>query len=470
MEFCRNCGTKLNENQDFCSECGQPANRPKSATPSQSTTNQPSNGSKQPFFKSKKSKILTICGVILFALLAGGYYVMQQMTAPKAVADAFIEAINKKDTAAMQKFINDGQYEIKADDKETQQFIDYLHENPRMITSIAEGLLNDAKKYEGNLFLKEEKESTPLASLKLDGKKWILFDHYTIQIQTFYTDITSDLDKTDIYINNKKAGTMEDDEETFGPFLPGEYTVKAVVNGEYGKVEQKLKIDTADVDGATEMIDFDWSDYFVPVYSDHDDSILYVNNKSTKQEVGELEEIGPVLLDGSVKVFAQKKFGESVKKSNVVTLKEGIYSAELLFDYEEEVDMVSTDYLMESPDGTDHDETAVENVVLTHYSKISSDDFHAAYQLFSSDRKSKVTLDGWTKGLQENIRDIVTELNVTKLDGNTAKAYVEMTSYDEQSDGTTLVQEWGGSWNLVKESNGWRLDKADLEKLDSRIE
>jgi uncharacterized membrane protein YvbJ len=370
----------------------------------------------------------------------------------------------------MQKFINDGQYEIKADDKETQQFIDYLHENPKMITSIAEGLLNDAEKYEGKLFLKEEEESTPLASLKQDGKKWLLFDHYAIQIQTFYTDITSGLDKTDIYINDKKEGTMEDDEETFGPFLPGEYTVKAVVNGEYREVEQKLKIDTADVDDATEMIDFDWSDYFVPIYSDHDDAILFVNNKSTKQEVGELESIGPIPLDGSVKVFAQKTFDEGVKKSDVVTLKEGIYSAELLFDYEEEADMVSTDYLMESPDGTDDDETAVENAILNHYSKISSDDFHSAYQLFSSDRKSKVTMDGWTKGFQENIQDIVKELNVTEVDGNTAKAYVEMTSYDEQSDGTILVQEWGGSWNLVKESNGWKLDEADLEKLDSRIE
>ena len=55
-------------------------------------------------------------------------------------------------------------------------------------------------------------------------------------------------------------------------------------------------------------------------------------------------------------------------------------------------------------------------------------------------------------------------------DGNKAKAYIEMTSYDDQGDGTVLVQEWGGYWNLIKENGSWKLDDPDLEKLDSRVE
>jgi hypothetical protein len=45
-----------------------------------------------------------------------------------------------------------------------------------------------------------------------------------------------------------------------------------------------------------------------------------------------------------------------------------------------------------------------------------------------------------------------------------------MTSYDANDDGTTLVQEWEGSWDLVKEGNTWGLGKAHLEKVSSRTE
>ena len=68
------------------------------------------------------------------------------------------------------------------------------------------------------------------------------------------------------------------------------------------------------------------------------------------------------------------------------------------------------------------------------------------------------------------MRDNVTKLDVISVDGNKAKAYIEMTSYDDQGDGTVLVQEWGGYWNLIKENGSWKLDDPDLEKLGSRVE
>jgi hypothetical protein len=45
-----------------------------------------------------------------------------------------------------------------------------------------------------------------------------------------------------------------------------------------------------------------------------------------------------------------------------------------------------------------------------------------------------------------------------------------MTSYDDNRDGTILVQDWAGYWNLVKENNRWTLDDPELQKVDSRVE
>ena len=66
--------------------------------------------------------------------------------------------------------------------------------------------------------------------------------------------------------------------------------------------------------------------------------------------------------------------------------------------------------------------------------------------------------------------DEVTVLNVTEIDSDKAVAYVEMTSYDDNEDGTTLVQKWGGDWHLVKENGNWYLSKAKLSKLSSKTE
>ena len=487
MEYCSNCGTKLTENIQFCAECGQPVKQESTketdvsqdSTPQIPTINEESsedfkgnssytsNAPSEPFFKSKKSKVLTICGLIVIALLIGSYYTIKQMTAPTAVAEGFIEAINKKDAAKMKKYINEGQYEIKVNDQEAKEFITYLHDHPRMITSIAEGLLEDAALYKDNQSLNVETATSPYASIKHKGEKWVLFENYTIQIPTFYTDVTSSIQNTEIYINDKKVGTLKDNNETFGPFLPGEYSIKAVVNGEYGQVDKVQKMDTFDAEDQTEAIDFDWSDHFIYLYSNYDDAILYVNNKSTNKPIGELDEIGPVPLDGSVKLFAQRKFDEGVKKSNVVLLNEGTSEVDLNIDFEETA--METDYTYDPVIYEENDEDAIKNVILQHYTSITANDFSSAYQLFSSARKVTVTLDDWSKGLQKNIEDNVTNLSAINVDGDTATAYIEMTSYDA-SGADTLVKEWGGTWNLVRESDGWKLDKAELEKLDSRTE
>lgn len=486
MEYCSNCGAEVSENMQFCAECGQPVkqvsikenNTVQKLTSPISTINEesnvdksnssfPSNAPSEPFFKSKKSKVLTICGLIVIALLIGGYYMIKQMTSPTRVAEGFIEAINKQDAAKMKTYINEGQYEIKVNDQEAKKFITYLHRHPRMITSIAEGLLEDAASYEDNKSLNAETQTSPYASIKHKGAKWVLFENYTIQIPTYYTDITSSMDNTEIYINDKKEGTLKGDNETFGPFLPGEYSVNAVVNGEYGKVYEVQKMDTFDTEDQTQAIDFDWSDHYITLYSNYDDAILYVNNKNTKKQMGELNEIGPVPLDGSVKLFAQRKFTEGIKKSHIVLLNEGMSEADLNIDFEETA--MDTSYTYDPATYSYTDEEDIKNVILQHYSSITADDFSSAFQLFSSPRKTQVTLDAWSKGLQKNIEDNVTSFGTINVDGDTATAYIEMTSYDK-SGANTLVKEWSGNWNLVKESDGWKLDKAKLEKLNSRTE
>ncbi|MCA1202250.1 zinc ribbon domain-containing protein [Priestia flexa] len=465
MSYCKNCGHKISEEQQFCPECGKQVE-------AESIPPMVGNEAPQPALKgmSRKTKMLTISAAAIAALTFGAYYMVNKtMTSPSAVVDNFIEAVQKQDVKTVKKIVNEGQIELKANEKQVQQFLTYVKDNPQVLASMSDELKEEVSLYEtqGNTVQTDEVNSS-YAQLKLDGKKWILFDHYTIRVQPAYAEVTSNLEKADVYIDNQKVGTIKDADEsqTVGPFLPGEHEMKLSTKGDYGTVEMKQTIESTDSDEEI-SVDFDWGDHYVSLYSDYFDGTVFVNGKSTGKTVEELGYIGPVNLDGSVEVHAERKFGSKTKKTPAITLEGDIVEAELYFSMSDDFDDVSTE--VDASDSID-EETDIEDAVRSHYNYITSDSFASAHDLFSSSRKSKVDLSDWKKGLQANISDNVTNIEVLDVDGNEARAYVEMTSYDDNNDGTHLVQEWEGYWSLVKEDGEWKLDSADLEKVDSRVE
>jgi uncharacterized membrane protein YvbJ len=477
MMFCKNCGHKIADGHEFCSECGQPVssgqNKPEQS--SQRAAKTPSNKK-----MSKKSKGIVASVIALVVLLGGTYYTVNKtIMSPKAVSEGFVKAVKEKDIEKVKSYVNEGQMELKANNEQTEAFITYLTENPKTFSDIADVLDSEATAFE-NADSKEEQavlnsveSEEGYADLHKEGKKWGLFDHYTVRIHPFYANVTSEEDNTEIFIDNKKVSTVNSNdkaEDNVGPFLPGKHEIKAVVNGTYGKIDETEKINTAN--GREINVSFDWYDHYVDVYSDYEDATLYVNGKSTKEQVKDVEQIGPIPMDGSVKVYAKCQFSSGVKKTKVVEIRKNTDEVALMFDIDES-SSISTDIEEESnkeQDSSAQDEKSIEETITSHYDSISSDDFSQAFSYFSAARKSKLEYDKWTDGFGGNIRDVVNEVSVTEVNGNEAIAYIEMTSYDANGDGTTLVQEWEGSWDLVKEGNTWGLGKAHLEKVSSRTE
>lgn len=179
--------------------------------------------------------------------------------------------------------------------------------------------------------------------------------------------------------------------------------------------------------------------------------------------------------DGSSKI---KSFSSSyivkVLANGNLAVNELLYTQELSSSANEEADDSSTASIAPTipaqPESSSDDSGAIESTIRLHYGSISNENFSTAYNLFSSLFKQQVSQTVWEKGLQQNMYDELGAVEVKQIDANRATAYIEMTSYDDNNDGTTLVQKWVGNWNLVQEGGSWKLNKPELKKVSSKVE
>jgi uncharacterized membrane protein YvbJ len=492
LKYCRECGSELKKGASFCKECGTPVNQPvqenelngsptesteqKSSRKQTRTATDPVQKPKQPLFQSKKSKVAAIAGVVLVALLAVAYIAIDRLiTSPTAVADSFISAVQEKDVEKVREHLNEGQLEMDVSSEDAAAFVEHLNSYPRLITEISEQLESDVEAFEKESRPNMAGDQEALATMSVDGKKWLFFDRYVIQVRPVYVDVTSTEDETKIYLNDQEAGEVGSAApEMIGPILPGQYEVKAVVQGPYGDVEKTQQVDflSSDEIRTTEaFLDFNFAEHYFIIYSDNDDAFVYVNDENTEKQVKDFTNLGPLPLDGSVQVYAEKEFATSVHKSDTFTVDEDTYRLDLYLgytDFDEENDRRRAE--REEIEKMEGEAADVAETIYSHYSHITNSQYDAAYNLFSSNMQNKFEVDSWADGLEATLLDDVTTVEVKSVSDNEAVAYIEMTSYDEQDDGSVLVQEWEGDWSLVKENGTWKMDSTELEKVDSWTE
>jgi uncharacterized membrane protein YvbJ len=295
------------------------------------------------------------------------------------------------------------------------------------------------------------------------GRKWLIFHSYVVDVQPYFIDVTTNQKPAEITINGKSVGKINK-KKTFGPYLLSDFKIKAAYQGKYASVSKTESIDPADYGYSKRLnADLDLEGNSVTIYSDQDDAVLFVNGKSTGKKIADIEKFGPVPVDGSLKLQAVLSNG---KKSNEEKITEADEEIDLYFDNS------SSDSSFSQPmDNSSAGEMGgAAQSVRNHYSDISDDNFLAAYDLMSSSRRAKYSLAGWSKGFENNIRNEISIDTEQYPSTTTAVVTFTLTSYDKQSDGSTLVQKFGGSWNLVNENGQWLLDSPNIKKTDSYTE
>ncbi|USK69666.1 zinc ribbon domain-containing protein [Peribacillus asahii] len=462
---CNNCGEKVKKEQTFCTNCGATIQQLEPMAQQRSDSRVPVS-----FLKSKKSKVLAIIGLLVVVLGFGGYTTLQALNKSVKTVQKFEKAVETKNAKELADLLNSGQELMEVKKADATMLLHYFEENPDILAETKSSLRKESQLLENTDILRSNSEG--LLTLVESKKKWGMIEQYGLSFQPVYIKVYTNQDKTMLSINDKEQGELkESDEKTVGPLLPIEYEVKGAYKGQYATVKDVVEVDPIEEDTHKISVELDLTGDEVSLYSNMNQATVFINGKSTGKTVAELNTIGPVSTDGSLKIHAEAKVEGKTLKSETIAVTESDEELDLFIDDSaiREAAEKKAEQAAAAEEAKQDAVSEIESVIYDHYSYISYDNYSAAYDLFSKSRKDKNSYSNWEKGLLENDYNDVKKVVVDSVSGDTATASFEMVSRDSTEDGT-LVQTWRGKWHLVKEFSGWKLSKPEIKLLDSRTE
>ena len=145
---------------------------------------------------------------------------------------------------------------------------------------------------------------------------------YVIGLRPSYFKVSLTNGPTQLKIDNKpvelKKGAKE---QKIGPFLPGNYKLKAIKKYPFAEVVDEREVVLYMNENSTEPVEFVFIGDKATFQSDIEGTELFINNQSTKTKVGkDGKEFGPVQTDGKLKAYGQFKFPWGTLKSNPVPI------------------------------------------------------------------------------------------------------------------------------------------------------
>lgn len=150
-----------------------------------------------------------------------------------------------------------------------------------------------------NNIIDQIKSGSESCILKLVDKKNILGDSYYFDLKTFNLKVSSNLEETEICINNKKINSGD----TLENLIPGKYTITGSVSNKYGKIKKEEDI----ILMKDEDIKLNLNGVMLTVDSDFKDTDVFINGKNSGIKVSDFKDIGPIPTDGSVKVSIEQE-------------------------------------------------------------------------------------------------------------------------------------------------------------------
>src|SRR5690625_830307 len=184
-------------------------------------------------FGGGATALIIITVIVVFIVLSNQYH-------PKNTVDAFNEAIEGKDVDSLKELIVTDEKDAEINEASLSAFIHYLQANNESNQVIKKSL----KKQLDN---EDFTTSNEQVSLIEAGKTMGIFSNYKIKVKTVNLTIKG-LDEDDqisLTIDGfeDKLSEVDNEEDLYGPLLPGEYDIEATIKNKLGTFDEEKKVD-----------------------------------------------------------------------------------------------------------------------------------------------------------------------------------------------------------------------------------
>ena len=318
MKFCKNCGAERKEGQVFCQSCGHPFSQKMSQDPVPQTSYQPSTEQKHQQPKkpmSKKSKALLVSIVVLAGLGFGGHKYLESLYSPQKTVEAFVKAVQSEDLKQAEQVLDLSSFPEDVQDEQIKSYLAFLKKTQ---SDWSNELIQAAGDVENQAFFSNpvvlDNENELIQLTKAD-KKYGLYQQYKVKSIPFEVNIESNLAEVEINLLGKKEALK--DNLTL-KVLPGTYELIGNYKGEYVQLKETTELDFSEAEKNQLDAFLEFEGQYVDVYSNEEDSTLFVNGKSTGTKIGDSMELGPLQTDGSIVLHAEYEAGNGKVKSNQI--------------------------------------------------------------------------------------------------------------------------------------------------------
>ncbi|MGG2063483.1 zinc ribbon domain-containing protein [Bacillus sp. S14(2024)] len=310
MKFCKECGEKIADQLRFCSNCGAKVEVQEQVKLEKEV--QPK--------KSKKNIVLVVVCAVIVALLFGAYQFGAYTFSKEKQVRAFLQALDKKDAKELEPFIKMSDASVKVTQDDIKSYLGYMKENP----SYYQQLVSYLNKQTVDQELVKDKAEFPDVQVVEDGKEWLLYPKYKLQVQSYYMRVQTNKKDTDVYVNDKKAAkvTNEKLEKEVGPYFPGVYRVKAVAKTDLTTLESEKEVELAGEKDGKVKVELPLEGNYVTIESDENDATVYVNGKKRGTLNKGSYKLGPVPTDETIEIHLEKKFDWGTAKTESVKIGE----------------------------------------------------------------------------------------------------------------------------------------------------
>ncbi|WP_372662566.1 zinc ribbon domain-containing protein [Cohnella sp.] len=300
------------------------------------------------FVLTKQSKILIGSGLFIILLLAGAYFLGRYLTDEERLIKRFEQSVKEEKSDKLFKLLSSANEDIKFDQKSADGIVAYFKSNSNALIQVTDELELQSKQIRsGEQEAFAEDQDTAFVYLqKRDGKRWLIYNDYELKIKRYMIPVQTNFEGAKILVDGKESATAGGDGSPIelGPFLPGEYSIKAVFEGEYTTLEKLEKVSLFPLSGYDDTVELVLEGDYVNVESNNGSARIYINGQHIGLMVEDGQKIGPISLDGSNKMHLEADYpwGTMVSEELPIDVSELAFVIEGLNDIAKDNIMDST--------------------------------------------------------------------------------------------------------------------------------